>query len=618
MTTYNLTPSQAKSYAAAVAKQAPGSAEAKRAAAQVSGSTSSGSTSSSSTAVPSLKERSIAAAKTGSSTPTTTSTKTSASNSVAPASLTSTVNKVNTAQPNPTTVNATPYTGNSIVDALAQAGMASDFASRAKLAATAGISNYTGTAQQNTQLLQKYRQGLLNAQSSGTPAPTEGAGTAVTSPYLPAQPEDTSYVDSVLADDKGYQQLLQDQKDFNNVENQRTSLVDEYKQMIEDSGIEGINTDLINTKNIIEGTEDDIRNEITKAGGFATDSQVLALSNARNKSLIKNYNNLLDTKQMIMENVNTMIGLAEKDQANAVSIATQKFNIDSQIVDYAQKMQTNAQNQYQKIIDQVGYDGLYKSTGGNPYYTNLIEKTLGLGSGQLATLASQPNYETLSKQAEYQGQLLQNQKLTQELKAGPKLNTQIVDVNGKKVLVNSDTGDVIKEITTGAETTQPLIQAQDQATIETIDALKNHNGINIAVGPNAFARWTPFKADTWTGDKQDFIAGVEQLTSQLSLDSLIQAKAKGATFGALSEGEMRILSATASKINTWRHTDKNGNVNYYNTSEANFKKELDKIGNFAKYDYILKGGNPEAVGVTLMPNGKYIAVNSDGSYVELN
>lgn len=45
------------------------------------------------------------------------------------------------------------YSGVSVVDYLNSIGQASDYASRAKLAADKGITNYTGTAEQNTQLL---------------------------------------------------------------------------------------------------------------------------------------------------------------------------------------------------------------------------------------------------------------------------------------------------------------------------------------------------------------------------------------------------------------------------------------------------------------------------------
>ena len=49
------------------------------------------------------------------------------------------------------------YTGLSIVDYLKSAGQASSFTSRAKLATQHGITNYRGTAEQNTRLLKKVR-----------------------------------------------------------------------------------------------------------------------------------------------------------------------------------------------------------------------------------------------------------------------------------------------------------------------------------------------------------------------------------------------------------------------------------------------------------------------------
>ena len=51
------------------------------------------------------------------------------------------------------------YTGSSIVDYLGSTGQASDYASRAKLATSKGITGYAGTADQNTQLLNMLRAG---------------------------------------------------------------------------------------------------------------------------------------------------------------------------------------------------------------------------------------------------------------------------------------------------------------------------------------------------------------------------------------------------------------------------------------------------------------------------
>ena len=57
--------------------------------------------------------------------------------------------------------NAGSYNGNSIVDYLKSIGQDSSFTNRKKLAQANGISNYTGTAAQNTQLLNLLKQGKL-------------------------------------------------------------------------------------------------------------------------------------------------------------------------------------------------------------------------------------------------------------------------------------------------------------------------------------------------------------------------------------------------------------------------------------------------------------------------
>lgn len=70
------------------------------------------------------------------------------------------------------------YTGTSIVDYLNQSGQASDYNTRAKLAASNGISNYTGTADQNLKLLS-----ILNKPASTT-STTQSMGSQASAPYI--------------------------------------------------------------------------------------------------------------------------------------------------------------------------------------------------------------------------------------------------------------------------------------------------------------------------------------------------------------------------------------------------------------------------------------------------
>ena len=61
------------------------------------------------------------------------------------------------------------YTGPSIVDYLKSIGQSSDFASRAKLATQYGITDYRGTAEQNTRLLNLLKKGVTSAPVSTLP-----------------------------------------------------------------------------------------------------------------------------------------------------------------------------------------------------------------------------------------------------------------------------------------------------------------------------------------------------------------------------------------------------------------------------------------------------------------
>ena len=159
-----------------------------------------------------------------------------------------------------------------------------------------------------------------------------------------------------------------------------------------------------------------------------------------------------------------------------------------------------------------------------------------------------------------------------------------------------------------------VVQAKDK--INNIDSIIGAKGLSDAVGSTFLSRLSGGK-NTFSGEKGNFLAGVQQLASTLTLDNLINAKANGATFGALSEGELKLIDASASKIKTWAKTDKDGNYTAIKTSEKLFKEELDKINNFAKRDYLLKGGDPADVGVQVMSDGTAWAKNSDGTLTQI-
>ena len=232
------------------------------------------------------------------------------------------------------------------------------------------------------------QQSLIKAQASG-PAPQDaGEARAAVSKFAPPA-TNTAGIEQQLAADPGYQNFLKLQQEYNDITTQSKSLVDTYKQLMQESGIQGINADLLNMKKVIEGTEDDIRKEVQATSGLATESQVMALAGARNKQLTKNYNNLLAQKEMAMQTVQTMIGLSVQDRQFALQNILQKFNIEGQIQSYRDKFINNAKEGYNRIIEAVGYQGLYNMLSQDPSAVALAEKTLGLGAGTLQNIAQQ-------------------------------------------------------------------------------------------------------------------------------------------------------------------------------------------------------------------------------------
>lgn len=136
--------------------------------------------------------------------------------------------------------------------------------------------------------------------------------------------------------------------------------------------------------------------------------------------------------------------------------------------------------------------------------------------------------------------------------------------------------------------------ANDQ--VATIDGILNDPSIAFAVGPTetdrqgmllgipyvgGVGRSVPAIANT--GKTQNFIASVDQLVSQGTLDTLLNLKKSGGTLGALSDQERIMLRSAFSKIGQWEITDpKTSKIVGYAVDEASFKRELRVIQELAR------------------------------------
>jgi len=77
--------------------------------------------------------------------------------------------------------------------------------------------------------------------------------------------------------------------------------------------------------------------------------------------------------------------------------------------------------------------------------------------------------------------------------------------------------------------------------------------------------------------KQDALAIAKNLVSNQTLQALADAKSKGITFGALSEGELGLVADAAGRISSKLIKDKDGNITGFSGSEGQFMSDLKLI-----------------------------------------
>lgn len=238
-------------------------------------------------------------------------------------------------------------------------------------------------------LANKYGQAHTTLQNSGIPAPqTRGEAMGAVSGAIPGQ-QDTSAVDQYISEDPAVNTLMSSITDLLNPPKQASTLMQDYKKLYKDSGLDEINEELIDADTVINGTEDDIRNEIQTAGGFGTESQVQAMALSRNKGLLKRYNQLVQMKTDATNQLNTLSSLNAQDKQMAQSRLDSQINNMFKLADFKQQSQNNIREQAQWLTTTMGADGVYAAYKNDPRQLQFLEKTLGLAPGGLSALATQ-------------------------------------------------------------------------------------------------------------------------------------------------------------------------------------------------------------------------------------
>lgn len=116
-----------------------------------------------------------------------------------------------------------------------------------------------------------------------------------------------------------------------------------------------------------------------------------------------------------------------------------------------------------------------------------------------------------------------------------------------------------------------------QSFVDQLKELRDHPGLNSAVGPTAIARGFFGIRGAMSGERDAFLGKADSLISKKALNSLIEAKSQGATFGALSDTEMNILKAAGTSLGAWSESTNKGKLKYFDVDEKTFKDELDRL-----------------------------------------
>ncbi|HEY6018607.1 MAG TPA: peptidoglycan-binding domain-containing protein, partial [Candidatus Paceibacterota bacterium] len=224
----------------------------------------------------------------------------------------------------------------------------------AKLQKDLGVNPGTGAGYYGPQtqqaLAQKY--GALHSAltSSGAAPDTSAAGREAVQGALDQSQNSNNPVMGALSASMApiMQSLAQVLNNINNPALTATSLQTEYNQLRDQYGLPEMQSQLLNMNRIMNGTEQDIRDEVTAAGGFATESQVQGIAASRNKVILKQYNALSTQYDAAQQNVQAQMQYAGSDISNTLqrtqltaSVTESLASIQNQMTQMGMTMQSN-------------------------------------------------------------------------------------------------------------------------------------------------------------------------------------------------------------------------------------------------------------------------------------
>lgn len=296
-----------------------------------------------------------------------------------------------------------------------------------------GAAPLTGTqsdqaGQAIDQLKQKYGQALTDVMGTKVQAPqSQGAASAGITAAVNTQSQtpqyDSTQTDAAIKDNEAHQQYLTDYTESQNSANTQESFTQMYTDLSNALGLPAVNDKLMNIQSVVDGTEQNIRDEVTAAGGFATESQVQALATSRNKVLIQQQKELADTRDNLQTNLTTIIGLQEKDREYAQTQIDKQLDFDQKNIEFADKAVSAGQESLKNMEATEGWSGIYQAAlaTGDPQAVARINSTMGNGFDLASVAQADAKTRSLDQTAKALGiesSQLNIQKTQQDLAGG--------------------------------------------------------------------------------------------------------------------------------------------------------------------------------------------------------
>jgi len=426
---------------------------------------------------------------------------------------------VSTGQPSPSTTQATPFTGG------------------------AG-------ATQGEQAL-----ATLNAQG-GKPPVSLGQATAQVRQTMPADNSFENTINSQLAQDPFFVKMLQDQQDYMDTTNQRGSVMDLYKQMEKEEGLAELDAEMMDIKNVLEGSEDAIRLEVQKAGGFATERQILSMVNASNKQNLINYNKLVDLRNNKQNHIDKMVGLATQDREYMDRQFDRQMNFNQSIMQYRDRFVDRSIASLDRTVKAIGFDGLFEQAEAAGT-TGLMERLYGMPPGGLQQAADRAvEAKAAQEEAEAFERSMQRDASARGW-AGIGLDREkfeyqkaLADLEDSKDSASAD--NIARAAKTVVRDADDALYLLGDPSVSPSDAV---SGINVSGfgGSGTISATARIAASKVPGTPEFEIASlIESVKSNIGIDTLLNIKREGSGLGQVPQQQLETLMGVLGRLDIAR------------------------------------------------------------------